>query len=297
MLNADEPAIAMGNQCSDPYPCEFCEYCRPDDLPEYPVTVLPNLRDPEKSRLMARYDDVRDIPETELSNPNHLRVWQATRADREEVDVAEAAVLKQLPWPRYYLDFETISLAVPRWRGVRPYMKVPFQWSCHIHHEDGKLEHMEFLDILGKDPRRACAESLVRHIGRKGVVLAYNAGFERGVVRELASTFPDLSEGLMDIHDRIGDLLPITQKSYYHPAQKGSWSIKNVAPILAPELDYAELEGVHHGNEAQAAWMLAVAAGKQDRETLAGQLREYCKLDTLAMVKIVDALLAKITHD
>jgi uncharacterized protein (DUF2164 family) len=54
-------------------------------------------------------------------------------------------------------------------------------------------------------------------------------------------------------------------------------------------------DGVHHGNEAQAAWMFAAAAGKEERETLAGQLREYCKMDTLAMVKVVDALLEKIS--
>ncbi len=293
MLNGNEPAIEMGKQCSDPYACEFCPYCSPDDSPEYPVAILPNLREPKKSGLISKYADVRDIPETELNNPNHQRVWRATCAGKEEVDIAEAAVLKELPWPRYYLDFETIGLAVPRWKGVRPYQQVPFQWSCHIHHEDGRMEHVEFLDLSGNDPRRACTESLVEHLGRDGVVLAYNAGFERSVIRSLADMYPDLSNELMGIHDRIEDLLPITRRAYYHPSQKGSWSIKAVLPALAPELSYADLDGVKHGGDAQLAWIQAANADSKEREKIAGQLLEYCKLDTLAMVKIVHALIQK----
>lgn len=293
MLRGDEPDIAMGKQCTDPYECEFCAYCMPENVPEYPVSVLPNLREPKKSQLASKYADVRDIPESELTNHNHLRVWRATRNGREEVDVAEAAALSELPWPRYYLDFETIALAVPRWMGMRPYMAAPFQWSCHIHHQDGHLEHVEFLDVTGDDPRRACAESLVENIGDDGVVLAYNAVFEKGVIRALASLYPDLSHALIDIHDRIQDLLPITRRAYYHPSQRGSWSIKAVLPALAPDLSYKDLEGVQHGGDAQLAWMLAAIAPEGERERIAAQLLEYCKLDTLAMVRIVDELSAK----
>jgi len=294
MLNADEPAIAMGAQCKNPYECEFCAYCSPDDLPEYPVSILPNLREPKRSQLMSAYGDVRDIPESELSNEKHLRIWRATCSGREYLDVAEAAVLKELPWPRYYLDFETIAPAVPRWKGMRPYMKAPFQWSCHIHHENGQLDHKEFLDVSGNDPRRVCAESLVEHLGNDGVVLVYNASFERGVIRDLADMYPDLHNELMGIHDRIEDLLPITRKAYYHPVQMGSWSIKDVVEALAPKLSYKGLEGVQHGGDAQLAWLLAIRAGLKEREDLASQLREYCERDTLAMVKVVDALLEKV---
>jgi len=293
MLNGNEPAIEMGGQCSDPYACEFCPYCSPDDPPEYPVAILPNLREPEKSEFISKYEDVRDIPEEELSNPNHLRVWRASRSGKEEVDIAEAAILKDLPWPRYYLDFETIGLAVPRWKGVRPYVQVPFQWSCHIHYEDGRMEHAKFLDVSGNDPRKACAEGLVKHIGDTGVLIAYNAGFEKRVIRELAEMYPDLSESLLKMNERFVDLLPITRAAYYHPSQMGSWSIKAVLPALVPELSYADLDGVQHGGDAQLAWMLAAKADPDERKKIADQLLGYCKLDTLAMVRIVDALLDK----
>jgi len=294
MLAGNMPDIAMGDQCHSPYECDFCAYCQPDDLPEYPVSILPRSSATHQQALRdAGYADVRDIPDGVLENPNHQRVWRATCAGTEEVDIAETAVLKELPWPRYYLDFETIGLAVPRWKGVRPYVQVPCQWSCHIHYEDGRMEHAKFLDVSGHDPRRACAEGLVKHIGREGILIAYNAGFEKRVIRELAKMYPDLSEALLDMNERFFDLLPLSRAAYYHPSQMGSWSIKAVLPALVPDLSYADLDEVHDGSDAQLAWMLAAQAKPDERERIAGQLLEYCKLDTLAMVKIVDALLVK----
>jgi len=293
MLNEGMPEISMGDHCYDPYECEFCPFCMPDDLPEYPVSILPNLREPLRSQLAEKYSDVREIPETELSNANHLRVLQATRSGEEHLRPEELAPIKELGWPMYYLDFETIGLAVPRWKGTRPYMQVPFQWSCHIHHQDGRLEHAEFLDTSGDDPRRTCAEGLINTITGDGVILAYNAGFEKRVIRELAGSFPDISDQLLALNKRFVDLLPITRAAYYHPSQKGSWSIKAVLPALVPDLDYSQLEGVHHGGEAQEAWMAAIGADMALKKEIDNQLLAYCKLDTLAMVKIVESLLRK----
>ena len=295
MLVGDMPDIEMGKQCYSPYECEFCAFCQPDDLPKYPLNVLPRMHAPKREALQAEgYEDVREIPDGVLTNANHQRVWRATCAGEEEVDTAEAAVLKAWGWPRYYLDFETIGLAVPRWQGVRPYVQVPFQWSCHIHHQDGRMQHIEFLDVSGDDPRRACAEGLVKHIGVEGILIAYNAGFEKGVIRKLAEMYPDLSEALLNMNERFEDLLVISRKSYYHPSQMGSWSIKAVLPALVPELNYSDLDGVQNGGDAQLAWIQASSADVVKRKEIADQLLQYCKLDTLAMVKIVDALLQRV---
>jgi len=298
MLAGSMPDVAMGEQCYSPYECDFCAYCAPDDVPEYPVSILPRSSAAHQQALQeAGYADVRDIPDGVLENANHQRVWRATCADEEEVDFAEAAVLHEWGWPRYYLDFETVGLAVPRWKGVHPYAQVPFQWSCHIQHEDGRMEHVEFLDVTGDDPRRACAEKLVKHIAKDGILIAYNAGFEKRVIRELAEIYPDVSDALLTMNERFVDLLPITRAAYYHPSQMGKWSIKNVLPALVPELNYTNLDGVQNGCDAQLAWMQAKQADPQAQEKIAGQLLEYCKLDTLAMVRIVDALLQRVADD
>jgi len=298
MLAGDMPDIKVGEQCNKPFSCEFLDFCRPQQAPQYPISILPNIQKPQLASLHAAgYEDVRDIPDGVLSNANHQRVWRVSKSGEAEYDDKALAALQELPYPRYYLDFETISLAVPRWSGLRPYMQAPFQWSCHIQHEEGgDLQHVEFLDISGEDPRRACAEMLVKHMGKDGVLIAYNAGFEKGVIRGLAELYPDLSAALLAMNTRFFDLLPLSRKAYCHPAQKGSWSIKAVLPALVPALNYNSLAGVQNGSDAQVAWFKAAMMDKKEQEEVKTQLLAYCKLDTLAMVKMVEVFERRITR-
>jgi hypothetical protein len=199
-----------------------------------------------------------------------------------------AAELAAYGFPACFLDFETIAFAVPRWEGTRPYQQLPFQFSLHIIHDDGRMEHHGFLDLSGTDPSQACAADLIRLCGKKGPVFAYNAGFESSVIRQLAERFPEYAGQLSAIVPRIVDLLPIARRHYYHPDQHGSWSIKAVLPALRPELSYDQLDGVQNGGMAQAAYLEAVASETtgERKVRLYQQLHEYCKLDTLAMVRI-----------
>jgi hypothetical protein len=69
---------------------------------------------------------------------------------------------------------------------------------------------------------------------------------------------------------------------------KGSWSIKAVLPTVAPDLDYASLNEVQDGTAAQAAYaeMIDPTTEPARKQQLEHELREYCKLDTLAMVRL-----------
>ena len=119
-----------------------------------------------------------------------------------------------------------------RFARTRPYQQIPFQWSCHIQKKDGRLEHSSFLDTSGDDPTRAFAESLINTVGRSGPIYVYNQSFEEGRIRELAARYRDLAPALEAIIARLYDLLPLTREHYYHPAMKGSWSIKSVLPTV-----------------------------------------------------------------
>jgi hypothetical protein len=68
-------------------------------------------------------------------------------------------------------------------------------------------------------------------------VLAYNAGFERNRIRELAQWFDDLAPALESILPRIVDLFQIARGHYYHPVMAGSWSFRSIARAVAPGLD------------------------------------------------------------
>lgn len=289
ILAGEIPDVETGDQCSNPYSCFFYRHCSAGE-PEYPVSLLPGKEGKSIARELKveGFRDLREVPPERLNSPQLQKILRVTVSGQAEVDPEAADALAILPYPRYYLDFETIQFAVPIWVGTRPYQQLPFQWSCHIERAPGELEHLSFLDISGGAPMRGFAESLIDAMGNDGPILVYNQGFENARIRELAIMFPDLAERLASLTERVVDLLPIARQHYYHPAMKGSWSIKAVLPTIAPELDYSALAEVQDGGMAQAAFLEAIEPGIAEirRENLRHALLEYCQLDTLAMVRL-----------
>ncbi len=291
-LTAAEPEIAMGDQCSAPFECPFQNHCRTaagiaDDGP-FPPEILPYAKTLATSLRSDGYSDIRDVPVNFLKNPIHQRIQASSMTGQPYVDPALKPIMRNLPYPRYYLDFETINPAIPIWANTRPYQMVPFQWSCHTEDASGNLEHLEYLADGEADPRPAFIDTLVAAVGSTGPVLVYNAPFESGRMKELAEAFPDKAVPLQSIISRVVDLLPLMRDHYYHPDMLGSWSIKTVLPTVAPELDYTSLP-VGDGGMAMEAFaeILDPTTSNERRRELRTNLLEYCHLDTLAMVKLV----------
>lgn len=291
-----EPEVAMGEQCGSPFECPFKGYCAQlaGPQPEYPVEVLPGKDGKALARRLraSGYDDLRAVPASLVPGGLLARIHEATRTGRAHLDASARHTIAAWPFPRYWLDFETIGFAVPIWPGTRPYQQLPFQWSCHVESGSGTLEHVAFLDLSGADPRRACAEALLDTLGGRGAIVAYHAQFERGVIRELAAVFPDLAHRLLAVCDRVVDLEPVVKAHYYHPAMRGSFSIKAVLPAIAPQLDYATLGEVRDGDLAQAAYLEAIRPDTPParKARLERDLLAYCRHDTLAMVEVARAL-------
>ena len=290
-----EPQVEPGNQCSYPFACSFKEHCiPPGDVVEFPVEILPYGKALAATLREEGFRDLREVPADRFENPKHIRVHRSSVTGVSELDQEAIDMVHALPYPRYYLDFETIAFAVPVWANTRPYVQLPFQWSCHIEAAQGQMTHKEFLDTTGADPRRDFAETLIKTLGDFGPIVVYNAPFEGARMKELAQDFPDLAVPLLAAVERLFDLLPIARNHYYHPEMKGSWSIKKVLPTIAPELNYANLE-VGDGGMAQDAYREAVDPGTPEgrRLQIRAAMLEYCKQDTLAMVKIAHAWSAR----
>ena len=137
---------------------------------------------------------------------------------------------------------------------------------------------------------------MIAACGKKGPVFVYFAGFETARIRELAERFPDLAEPLLAINARVVDLLPIARNRYYHHSQQGSWSIKAVLPAAVPELSYEALEGVQHGGAAMEAFAEAIRPGTtvERKSEIEQQLLAYCRLDTLAMVRLWELFTGRV---
>ena len=291
-LAGTEPDTAPGRHCDAPFPCEFAGYCHSSlpAGPEWPVTVLPNGGG--KRWIERDVTDLFAIDPADLKSVMHSRVHYATvnAVVYHDCDGARAAMC-DWAFPRTWLDFETISFAVPRWVGTKPYSQVPFQFSAHVEGADGEIDHREFLSLDGTDPRRACAEALVAMIPETGAVVGYNASFEKSRILELAAIFSDLADPLNGIASRVVDLLPVARNYWYHRDQRGSWSIKAVLPTVAADLNYSDLE-VKDGANAQQAYLEAtsVSCTTERRTELDFALRAYCGRDTEAMIVLARRL-------
>lgn len=292
------PAVKTGAQCASPYPCAYVAHCQSQEpLVEHPVQWLPRVHTKDLLAHLAQpaMRSMEDVPDA-LLNPQQLRVKQATlrgRAWRDAPGAAQALAAHAAPF--YFLDFETLADAVPRWVGTRPYQQIPFQFSLHRVGPRGGERHTEFLDISGNDPRLALAQALVDACGGDGTVFAYNARFEAKCLEELAKHLAanvparrKLAKALRSIAARLVDLEAVVRAHYYHPSQKGSWSLKAVLPALLPKLSYADLDGVQNGTEAQLAYAEAVdpQTPPQRVHELHQQLLAYCELDTRALVEL-----------
>lgn len=296
--NKNIPAIDLGLHCEKPYACIYKSFCMKH-------LKKPNVFDVGKMTFNKKYSLYKDgiITFNDILDSNvNLTDKQFNQVNSYVYDLKPMInkekikdFLNTLSYPLYFLDFETFQQAIPLWKGVSPYMQIPFQYSLHYMNKfGGELLHKEFLAKEGINPMRELAEQLVLDIPKGVCVLAYNMGFEKGVIKRLANMFDDLYDHLMNIHDNIKDLMiPFMNHDFYMKEMGGSYSIKYVLPALFPNddtLNYLNLDEIHNGSEAMKAYLNLSEKSEEEIKRTRDNLLKYCYLDTLAMVKILDKL-------
>ena len=297
MKNTDEPDMGIGGQCFSPYLCGFFGYCG-RDLPKPSIFDVGGIQ----LRTKLACFDRGIVSFADIEAKNAIKSDKMMQVEHELHDLppvidkkAIKAFLGKLSYPLYFLDFESFQPAVPLYDNSSPYEQIVFQYSLHyITAAGGELKHKEYLAQPGEDPRRGVAEALCRDIPQNVCTLAYNMSFEKTRIKGLAELFPDLADHLMNIYDHIVDLMvPFQKRQYYCRAMQGSYSIKYVLPALFPddpELDYHNLEGVHNGTEASAAFEKMSEMEPAECQACRENLLKYCDLDTLAMVRVWEKL-------
>ena len=306
-LQGNEPKTEPGKHCRGiadtcPYLETHCDPA-PDQATgkvRYPLTHLQgaSFRAEFVTRMHQRnIFDLLDVPEPDLpSNPVAQRIWRATKAGLPILEPEAAEKLIAFPYPHYFLDFESVQEAIPRWVGTQPYTQIPFAWSCHREDAAGDVRHFEFIDISGNDPRRGLTESLLKMLAGDGVVFTYSA-FERMILKQLAEQFPDLVAGIELLSAKLVDLLPIVRGHYYHPQMRGSFSLKKVLPTLDIPLNYGELDDVKDGLGAMEAYRKVLtlrarhgASAEAECRQIAASISRYCAVDTLALCQLTRRL-------
>ena len=238
-------------------------------------------------------EDIRDIPQnfylTELQN--RIRSCVINREEYVSPELDEE--LTGVEYPVHFLDFETVSPAIPLYPNTRPYQVIPFQWSDHILSEKGDLAHSGYLFKDGTDPREDFVVTLLDALGDGGTVFTYS-NYERRILTELAEYLPERSEQLLATLDRFKDLQALIKRHFYNTSFHGSFSLKSVLPALVSSMSYDDLfiqEGTHAS--LQYLQMLKPNTPAEQKKKIEEALLAYCSHDTLAMVRIREALLRR----
>ncbi|HSW54075.1 MAG TPA: DUF2779 domain-containing protein [Ignavibacteriaceae bacterium] len=297
ILKKKMPEFEIGEHCYNPYTCGFFNYCR-KHIPEDSIFDFSGMHLTKKYELYRNgIININDVPEDYSLNKNNRLQLEVHKKGKPLIDKkAIKNFLSDLTYPLYFMDFETFQPAVPLFDNSKPYQQIPFQYAVFLKkNKSSDAEHFEFLAEQGEDPRKKFIESLLKVTKGKGDVLVYNKTFEITRLNEIARDYPSFTDKIEKLISRIKDLMiPFQKKYYYAPEMKGSYSIKAVLPALVPELSYDDLE-INEGGLASVAYeslqtetdLMFIAEIKQ-------QLLEYCKLDTLGMVRILEKIEALI---
>jgi hypothetical protein len=226
------------------------------------------------------------FPLTEIQE----RIRRCVKNNEEYVSRELKDELEAVEYPVHFLDFETLGLAIPRYLGTRPYQSVPFQWSDHVLHEDGRVEHLEYLCEEDKDPREEFARTLLDVLGPKGSIVTYTT-YEEGIIKGLAEEFPQYSDQT-PCHTGQGQGPSRNhQKKLLSPRIPRFVFLQSCGPALLPEMDYANLI-VQEGQQAGLEYlrMIDLSTPVHEREKIREALLAYCGQDTLVMIKIREKL-------
>lgn len=286
-----EPNILIGRHCDNPHECPIKNYCW-HDVPEKSIFTIPRLDKKKEQDLISKgILSISKVPANYPLSENQKKYIGTVINDKSEID--EDAIRKELSkikYPIYFLDFESCNPAIPRFDGMKPYEKFPFQYSCYKLLANKTIIYYEYLHTDTSDPRLPLLKSLLNHISDEGSIIVYKKSFEKDILQKLSETFPKYLSELESMISRLWDQLEIFQRHYTHPNFDGKTSLKRVLPILVPSLGYESLE-IQKGDDASAIWDLLIhTQNEEEKEKMIKDLKAYCKMDTLATVKIHEVL-------
>jgi len=225
-----------------------------------------------------------------------LNVNQQTQVEsvkQEQPIINQTNIIKDLDalkFPLHFIDYETYASAIPRLDGLSPHKHLTFQVSIHTLTEDGTLTHFEYLLDAMKMPIDMI-QAMQYFTGSTGTFVSWHASFEIGRNKDLIEWLPQFTNYLTYVNEHTFDLETIFKKDYIDYRFHGSSSIKKVLPVLCPDISYSDLD-VNNGTMALDTWgrMILDPNFNNDIAETRKNLLDYCKLDTLAMVKIYEVL-------
>ncbi|MBL8047513.1 MAG: DUF2779 domain-containing protein [Chthonomonas sp.] len=289
VMNADKvPDADLKFVCKGCHLIEHCHGVLPDDhqlfLPGMTTKEFETVRG---GGTIVFSDNPTKVKDFQRVNFSHALKQQGCVTAEGKQTLADAS------FPQVFLDFEVFAARLPIFAGTKPYDQLQFQFSAHIReHAGAELQHVEYLPEHDQDPRAEFGARLHQIIKDAGTIFTYSH-YEGTQLRNMLKNefeFADLNVAKLEQCEI--DLYKVVKRHTYHPKYRGSFSIKSVLPAWVPELSYKEL-AIQDGITAAIQYgRLIQLLGTPEGDQLRADMLAYCRLDTLAMVKVYDALLA-----
>ncbi len=263
------------------------------DLPEYSVHAIARIHKTKLAELVdSHIFNIHDVPDDFPLSDNQKRQVETAKSGKEYIDKdGISEFLGAMKYPLAFLDYETYPSAIPKYNRYSPYQQIPFQFSLHvIESPDSESVHYDFIYTDKDCPDESFVQALKRHLPEKGSVIVWNRKFEQGINKQLGERLSKYKDFMQNVNNRVIDLMvPFFGKTtmYDHPEFKGSASIKYVLPALVPHLSYKNMH-IQEGGAASDTWNRIVSGeySDEDKDMKIQALKDYCHLDTLAMVEI-----------
>ncbi|MDH4262807.1 MAG: DUF2779 domain-containing protein [Spirochaetia bacterium] len=295
--------IDIGNHCFQPSPCNYMNICW-NHVPENSIFDIATL---DRAIKFKMYETgilyQKDIKKEDYSDftPNQVLQIESTISQKVTLQISELKkFLQNIIYPVHYLDFESFMPVIPLFQDTHPFQQIPFEYCLYARLKESSIPEFkmflaettvkeEHLERPG-DPRREFIVNLLNDLDKtknSGSILVYDSRLEIQQLREMVILFPEFSVEVESIIARIVDLsYPFYKKLYYTPQMKGLYSIKNILPALIPSLNYEKLE-IKNGYMAMHAFESLYYENRPDIiEETRNNLKEYCKMDVLALVEI-----------
>lgn len=296
----DMPPAELCANCERQFGCEYFNACFGKWLDKPSLFTLHGVDSATRYRLFAEgkvsMDDLRE--NAHLLKPRTAALIKLYGENAVKVDQKDLKkFLSGLWYPLCFLDFESLQSALPRYRGTRPLESVPFQYSLHVVQKEGEAPvHTGYLAKEGEDAREIIAKRLAEEIPQNACILAFGKFLECKVLGQLAQMFPDVRAKLSAARNNVRDIGAVfANDTVYYGQSLGSRSLKTIYRCVDPDGAHGyEVGSVHNGADAMATYLMLPNMSEEEKENKRKALWEYCKLDTLSMITILEDIKKRV---